>query len=457
MKGNKNLEVAILSSNLSQAKRIGEVFNKLNMITHTYEEASDFLSSLNSNHFELCLIDIKNSKNMEESVALDARLEHSSLAFIYDQDSEKYLGPTYRTEHLGYVNADGHIAGQVKNILFNYNGKKKLMGEFAQYKSFHANYSDKTKSLFAKNESLKENLYNVTRIKDFFLTLESELQQFSFSIALSNSLTGFEAIKSYALLKLNDAGTKLINLDLEGKKSLDIPSIWIGKNEDVGIGDECISVASSIIEPFVEDNLLCITVSKNNESADLLLVLEISEADAYTLDWNLFEQFLSGKYSQMLTRLNDLEKNTTYEKTIFHLMDDLGHVSSDDHLLGIDLSDISDFLEVKFGASFNYLKFWQDMKTYAKTFFNIDDLYIVDHNLLCAKVSKDDFAILFDSLKTSFDSYDIAKYFSDIPRSEVAALKLRVSEIPFSHFGLVQKKKEIESSFNPQTTREITL
>lgn len=457
MKSNKRLEVAILSSNLSLAHKINEVFKKLDMITHTYENASDFLNSLNANHFELCLIDIKNSKYQDQSVALDKRLDDSSLAFIYDQDSEKYLGPTYTTSHLGYVNAEGSIAGQIKNILFNYNGKKKLMAEFEQYKSFHASYSDKTKTLYAKNESLKESLYNITRIKDFFIDLETELGQFSFSIALSNSLTKFEAVRSYALLKLNDSGTKLINLDLDGKKSLDVPSIWVGKNNDVGIGDECISVASSIVEPFVDETLLCVTVSKNNVSADLLLILEISEADAYTLDWNLFEQFLSGKYSQMLTRLGDYEKKSTPEKSIFNLLDDLGHISSDDHLLGIDLSDISDFLEVKFSPSFNYLKFWQDMKTYMKTFFNIDDLYIVDHNLLCAKVSKDDFAILFDSMKTSFDSYDIGKYFSGISRSEVSALKLRVSEIPYSHFGLVQKKKEIENTTEVFKMRESTL
>ncbi len=445
MKTSKNLNVAVVTHDLKLAGRVCSEFKKLNILVHSFESASDFLSSLESTQYDLSLIDIADSKVGNETLALDSRLSSTSLAFIFTIASSKYLGPTYTTDHLGYVDATRDLTGQLKNILFNYKKKMNLISEFESYKSFHANYAQKSKGLHAQVESLKEKIYHQNIMTNFSKNFEKLLEEFNFSTALSKSLCEFDGVKNYALFKLNDSGTKLINLDLDGEKSLDIPSIWIGKNNDVGIGSECISVASGIVEPFVDETLLSITISKNNESSDMLLVLEILDSDAYALDWNGFESFLSGKYAQMINRLNDIKEDKE-DRSIFHLLDDLSNISSGDHLIGLDISDIADVLSVKFDVSFNYLKFWSDLKTYCRTFFALEDIYIVDNSLIALRVSQKDFSVIFDSLKETFGAYDISKYFQGISKSEVMSLEIRVSEMPFSHFGLIEKKNEVSHS-----------
>ena len=133
-------KVAILLDNLKVANEMGKVFRKLNIIPDCFDSAESFLIAQIESSYDLCVLDIE--KCLYEGSPIVSRREMSSLklGFYFNEESAPMLVHTHGMDHLGYVDQDRDLVGQIKNLLVRYNSQANTSNEMTYLKNFHNEY-----------------------------------------------------------------------------------------------------------------------------------------------------------------------------------------------------------------------------------------------------------------------------------------------------------------------------
>ncbi len=435
------IQVAIVSDDIKVGGKIAKIFKLLNIIPHTFDDAKDFLNSSSRTKYNLCLLDIKKSKVAQKIVVENPSLIDSEFAFLFNAETQQLLGPTYSMDHLGYINTDYEMLGQVKFILNKFNTNLEKEEDTRQYKDYFLHHSPRSKDMAKNIESYREKLHYHELLNAFVANFEKKLMTSGFSDALASSLTDFDPVKSFALFRLNDNGTKLINLEVTSDKALDVPTLWLGKNNDSGIGEHTIAVVENIVSPLVKQTLLNISLSRNNETSDLLLCVEIDDQYAYSVDWSMLESIISGKYAQFLNRLNSV-KSTQQERNLFSLLEDVQSNETSFNLVSIDLSDVSDLLSTDIKIQFDWERFFFDVKSYVKNYLSTKDLFIASTDNLLLTLDEESFSSSYEALLDYVKAFELSRYFTGINRSQLFGLEMRVKEVPVSTFALLNHVKK---------------
>lgn len=462
MSQDSKMQIAVVAEDIQVGAKVAKIFKILGLVPHTFDDAKEFLNSSTRTQYNLCFLDIKKSKVAQKIVIKNPSLSNCRFAFMHDEQSHNLLGPTFTESHLGYVNTEYELLGQVKYILNRYNNELRELEEISQYKNYFLHHSPKSKDMMKTLETYREKLHYHDLIEEFVQKFDNALLTRNFSDALSSALHDFEPVLNFAVFKINESGTKLINLELTGEKTLDIPSLWLGKSDDIGIGEHTITVVENILSPLVKQTLLNMSLSRNNETSDILLSLEIDDQYAYQINWTMIEGVLSGKYAQYINRLNSITEDKR-ERGLFSLLDQIQEGGEASHLVAVDITDITDVLMTNADINFEWEKFYSDFSTYAQNFLKAQGLYIADPEHLLVTIKSDEFSSDYDALRDYCQKLELSKYFVGVNRSQLFGLEARVKEVPFSIYALTNYLKN-ESNAKAQihsqqfnTSRNITL
>ena len=429
-------KVAILLDNLKVANEMGKVFRKLNIIPDCFDSAESFLIAQIESSYDLCVLDIE--KCLYEGSPIVSRREMSSLklGFYFNEESAPMLVHTYGMDHLGYVDQDRDLVGQIKNLLVRYNSQANTSNEMTYLKNFHNEYKTRQSKLVANNQAQKEKLFFKEMLFDLVKDIQVNAQNGFFSEVIPAVLDKKDFVLSYSFFELNETKNKLISMDMDGTKKLETPPLWLGHTLVDGIGDHAIAMTQNVLSSLVTNPVVAISLSKDALQTNGLLMLEVKDEVLFSLDWEVAEIVLNGLYAQ--TYVKKMERLSVVEsKTSFDLMARLSQASDNTHLIGIDLSDILDFQEIKADAHFKWDKFWNDFRIYLSPIIESGDIYNVAVDSVVFPVSSHIFNEAFVATKDLCSRFSIAKYFDGAQKIDLQNIKLHVREIPCSQYGLI--------------------
>jgi hypothetical protein len=446
-------KVAILLENLKVASEMGKVFRKLNIIPDCFDSAESFLIAQIESPYDLCVLDIE--KCLYEGKPLVSRRELAGveLSFFYNSETAEMLVHTYGMNHLGYVDKERDLIGQIKNLLVRYNSRSATRSEMSYLKNFHNEYKTRQQKLMANNQAQKEKLYFKEMLFDLVKDIQMNAENGFFSDVMSTILDQKDFVEGYTYLELNETKNKLIPMAMDGTKQIDTPPLWLGQTLVDGIGDHAIAMTQNVLSSLVTNPVVAITLSKDALNTNALLMLEVKDEVLFSLDWEVAEIVINGLYAQ--TYVKKMERlNTIESRTSFDLMARLNQSTADLHLIGIDLSDILDFQEAKKEARFNWAKFWNDFRVFLSPITESKDIYNVSVDSIVFPVSANIFDEAFAATSDLCQRFSIAKYFHGAQNIDLQNIKLHVREIPCSQYGLVS---HIENRNSMAGSGEVTL
>lgn len=447
----KQPKVAILLKNLKVASEIGKVFRKLNIIPDSFDSTESFLIAQIESSYDFCVLDIE--KCLYEGKPLVARKEMAGveLSFLYNSDSEPMLIHTYGMNHLGYIDTERDLVGQIKNVLVRYNARANQNTEITYLKNFHNEYKTRQQKLMANNQAQKEKLFFKEMLFDLVKDIQIHSENGFFSEVISSVLSTKDFVLGYSYLELNETKNKLVPMEMSGGKAIDVPALWLGQTQSQGIGDHAISMAQNVLSSLVTNPIVAITLSKDALGTNALLMLEVRDEVLFSLDWEVAEVVINGLYAQ--TYVKRMERLSTIEsRTAFDLMARLNQSTTDMHLIGIDLSDILDFQEVKQEVRFNWSKFWNDFRVYLSPIIETKDIYNISADSVVFPVSHKIFDEAFAATKDLCHRFSLVKYFVGAQNIDLQNIRIHVREIPCSQYGLVNHGSTRESIVSGETT-----
>ncbi len=430
-------QVAILSTSLKTANELGKVFKKLNIVPDSFQSTEDFLISQIQNKFDFIIFDIKSCIYENAPIVLRKEVAHSQFAFYFDDQSADMIAPTYSINHLGYINASSDILGQVKNILVRFNHAQKLTNEVEYYQTFKHDFAPKQDALLKSHEAMREKLFYQDEIFSILKDISSGIKEKkSFTDIVAQLFDGRDYIRGYSLLELHDGGTKLVAEEINGRKRLNIPSIWLGK-KNTEIDEHAIELTQNIVATLTKSPIITLTLSNDNRSISSLLLLEIDDSTLFSFDWEIVESSMSGAYAMSSMHQEKVVENRDIKST-FELLDKLKDKSSNSHLLAFDLSDIFDFKELRQDVEFNWSLFWKDLKLNLAMIISDGEMYTTSLEKFILVVDDFIFEEAFAAAKEFCQKLSLKKYFSGLELFEIQAVKIDVKEIPFSEYALIK-------------------
>jgi len=447
----KQPKVAILLENLKLASDMGKVFRKLNIIPDVFDCSQSFLIAQIESPYELCVLDIEKCLYEGSPIVSRRELAGVELAFSFNSETEEMLVHTYGMNHLGYIDQQRDLVGQIKNLLVRYNGRSSKRSETSYLKNFHNEYKDRQQKLMANNQAQKEKLY----FKEMLFELVKDIQMNSengfFSEVMATILDKKDFVQGYTYLELNETKNKLVPMEMSGQKQIDTPPLWLGQTLVDGVGDHAIAMTQNVLSSLVTNPVVAITLSKDALNTNALLMLEVTDEVLFSLDWEVAEIVINGLYAQ--TYVKKMERLSVIEsRTAFDLMARLNQSTADLHLISIDLSDILDFQEVKKEVRFNWAKFWNDFRVFLSPIIETKDIYNVSVDSVVFPVTASIFNEAFAATSDLCQRFSIAKYFHGAQNIDLQNIKLHVREIPCSQYGLVNHVEGRDSMLGGEAT-----
>ncbi|EQC45561.1 hypothetical protein [Bacteriovorax sp. Seq25_V] len=430
-------QVAILSTSLKTANDLGKVFKKLNIVPDCFQSTEDFLIAQIQAKFDFVIFDINSCIYEGAPIVFRKEMNATQFAFYYDEVSVSKIAPTYSIDHLGYVNASGDLSGQVKNILVRFNSTQKLLNEVEYYQAFKHDFAPKQEALLKSNESMKEKLFYRDEIFSILKDVSSNMKaRLDFAEMIANVFDGRDYVKGYSHLELQEGGARLVATEINGRKRLNIPAIWLGK-KNTAIDEHAIELTQNITATLTKNPIITLTLSNDNQTIDSLLLLEIDDSTLFSFDWEIVESTISGAYAQSV-RLEQKSVQNNDIKSTFELLEKLKDRSSNSHLLAFDLSDIFDFKELRKDVEFNWSLFWKDLRLNLATIISDGEIYTTSLEKVILVVDDFIFEEAFAAAKEFCQRLSLKKYFAGLELFEIQAVKIDVAEIPFSEYALVR-------------------
>jgi len=463
-KGSENqLSIALLMSDLSDAKELSKVFRKVGVAPHFYQDLRSFWNGTIETIPSLCLVDVKMMS--DGNIALKnhpyIKSEQLNMAFFYTPETTPLLYSTYDLFHLGLVRKTDNYSGQVKSILKRLNRMMSL--EMSEHNlSLNNNKLEKQmERVVSTGEVLKEKEFYQKLLKSICGRLEMQKQSEDFMTALEHILGLTQDVSEFSALELNPTGHKLISLDSFNRKFRKVPALWLGQASRDGIEAFAQNMASQVAFDFMGGELMSLNIKGKSTNPEILLFLKVNDENFLNhFDWESFERYLSGLYCHFELKL---KKDITQGQTLmtpWELMSFMDQFSfgkrekenqpfsksSEEYaLVNIDLTDLTDLIRSKPANRFYWNNFFTDfinrLETSAEAEFKVVSMGIDNIALLVSASQSDK---LFYHVKSFVQRYPYWRSFeqADIVLSRNMKPNVRMS--PFSTHAYLQLTEQIE-------------
>jgi hypothetical protein len=458
------LSIALLMSDLSEARELSKVFRKVGIAPHFYQDLRSFWNGTLETIPSLCLVDVKMMS--DGKIALKnhpfVKSEQLNLAFYYSEETSPLLYSTYDIFNVGVVCKSDNYSGQIKAILKRLNRLMFLESSESNLSENKNRLEQQMTRVVSTGEVLKEKEFYNKALKSLCGRLEMQKQANDFMSALEHVLSLTKEVTSFSALELNPTGHKLIALNSYSRKYKKIPALWLGQASRNGIEPFAQNMASQVALELLGGELMSLNIRGKSEQPDIVLFLNINDENFLThFDWESFERYLSGLYSHFELKLKkDITQGQTLmtpwelmsfmDQFTFGKRDEEGKYfekSADEYsLINIDLTDLTDLIRSKPANRFYWNNFFTDfinrLDVSADAEFKVVSMGIDNIALLVESSLSDK---LFYHVKSFVQRYPYWRSFEEADIILSRNMKPEVKMSPFSTHAYLQIIEQIEN------------
>jgi len=293
-----NFSISLLMSDMSDAKRITDIFKQMGIVPHISATENEFIESCEKDLPHFSIVDVKKVSSYFYNHKL-LKKGDLALAFFSNTHSKELLKETYKIFNYGVINGQQDMAGQLKSALNRFNYVDHYRTKAVSSSSVQDNYDSKLEKIVDQVQKLKEKNFYHDFFKSLCARLENEkVMAEDFYTAVSRVMGGVKEVKTFTFLELSSSGHKLTSPKIFFDKYKEIPSLWLGKACDSGIEFFAQNMASQVCLELIGGDMMSLLVKGQNENPDLMIFMQLEDDDFIAhFDWESFERYLSGLYS----------------------------------------------------------------------------------------------------------------------------------------------------------------
>jgi hypothetical protein len=478
---NKNLSVALLFSDMSEAKKISTLLRKVGVVAHIYNDLKDYWYGVLTQSPDLSIVDVKSMSDGKLMLKYHPKAleEELNLVFYYTQNNTPLLFSTYEIYHLGVICAEQDLRGQLKSQLKKLNHMvgttRKLKAADREIRSIEK----KTNQYIEFTEKTKERIYYDNLLKTLIKELDTEFNSESFYSAVESVLSNHDDFERFSCYELNTSGKKLISTNGNNAKTLYLPSLWLGKTCLEGIESFAVDMASQVVCDVYESKQVTISIKGKFDNPSKILFLKVRGQDLKdSFDWTTLERYLNGFYSNFEKQeIHNPIKSDEFNP--WKLMDELeksfylddGVALNDKNskgsfqLVDVDFSSLLSSIREHVGIRFYWSNFYRDFLARVnqgfKTEFKSSCMGVSHLAFLVEKERCDRF---FDEIKRVSKRFPYWRYFEDeisVIASDIYPTVRMVPESPEAYFRYIERKtlasnvsRTSSSNLNEQSSKK---
>lgn len=438
----ESLEVALLVSDLVQAKKISNVFRQIGIIPHFYEGLRDFWNGILNTKPALTIVDVKlmasDGLKIQEHPLI--KKNQVPVSFLYEEGTSPLLISTFKQFHFGLINASLPLKGQVQALLIRLNEYIELKNSLGETQKNLGALEMKVGSLVEGYHEKKESQFFSEYLENICYQFENQLKTKSFHEACESVFNQVAEIKEFGMYELNEKAQKLHAPNLLGGKFHKLPSLWLGQTSQEGIEFFAQNQASQVALDMLGGNIVSLYIYGSRANPEMILYMTSdNEEFLNNMNWKFFEKFMSGLYARKALETANLQQEL--RKPLLAPWELFGFINeqrltkgSDDYaLIDLDFSILVDVVSNQTNHLFHwknlYREFVNSLASRSKVEFNVAP---VGARNLCFVVKENIADEMFKLLKAFSSKYPYWRYFEDTEDYFTTNLKPRVQMIPFS-------------------------
>lgn len=448
------LSVALLLSEIEDVKEITEIFKKLGVIPHFYEDLKTFWHGTLERMPALAIVDVK--KMNECGLVLKnhpyVMNEEMPLLFFYSERTEPLLISTQEIFHLGTIKKAKNYEGIFKALLKRIN---KLLSLEQENHNLKFDLNAKNENIH-KLEKEQENIIKVSHYQnlpsEIALLIESESPMTDFYKMIDNIISKVGAFETYSVAELSLNGQKIVSPIVVSKKYRAMPSMWLGQICQNGIELFAQTMANQVSLEVLGSQVVSMLLKGNSKNPEKMLFIKAADELCFQhFDWALLEVMLNGLYAQSRLRENKEVENSKTFDSMFSAMSFLDQFvfdnadikgNKDFRLVRVNLDQITDILIKKGTERFYFKKFHDDflakLEIQSRTPFKVIENGVYDFIFL-AEASH--FELFFGEVKEFVARFSYYKYFENSEAVLFSDVIPQVEMVPVSAYGLLKHTK----------------
>ncbi|MCK5883979.1 MAG: hypothetical protein KAG61_09835 [Bacteriovoracaceae bacterium] len=436
------LDAAILIENLEIAAEISNNLRCTGVIPHFYEDFKSFWYGTHDSSPSLAIVDVKLMSSGELSLHDHPMIKNNkcNIIFFHNDATAPLLFSTYDLWHLGTINSDQNLKGQLKGVLKRLNHKLELETTNENLKLGANKYERKLKSLATSTNSEKERVF----YRDQLINICNQLDRISlegdFSSLCKKVLAGVEFISGYSIMELAPGEQRLLSTKIECDKHIEIPALWLGKKCENGIELFAQNLATQVAIEVFDEELMVLAIKGAKENPDLLLFIKSEDEGAFNnFDWDFLERHLSGIYGRIELRKQGKKSISSSTYDCWEMMDAIDgeffkglDAGGDLSLINVNFDKLIAAIRIRPDIRFFWGKFFEEFKSRMALSF--------DFNFKFSPVGTTDLGVLipasdakaFELIKIFTKSFPYWRYFENTDFTIGKELTPEVRMIPMS-------------------------
>lgn len=449
-------QVAILVDDLSVASKFSNIFRKLGVIPHFYDDLKSFWYGTIDVVPALVVVDVLKMSAGELTFSEHPKViaEELNIAFYHTQASLPLTYSTYNMLSLGTINGEGSLEGQVKAILKRLNSKLEQSKNLSSLEDKLSESERKCTDALKVVDTNKEGHYMADLLTSICEKL-SNSNATDFVTRCDEVFNQFAFIENYTFLELDSGNKRLSSSKVNSEKYIEIPSLWIGETATSGIAHHAQNLATQVALEIYEGELMVLSISGQNANPDMLIYIGTNdEAMLNHFNWDFLENHLSGIFSRELLLNTVSEKAVESDFNSWQLIDAVDSdffratESEELKLINVDFSALLDVIRNRPDVRFFWANFYEEFTSrfslISQTPYRISSMGIRDLGV----VYKDDDGIFFDLLKDFANSFPYWRYFENSELTIGKDLRPSIRMIPVSseaYFNFLDRREVVYS------------
>ncbi len=406
-------QVALLMSDIVEAKKVSDELREMGIFAHYYNALDEFWLSLNASTPDLCIVDVTLMSQGTLLFKSHPKVKNHELkyCFYYKESTTPLLNSTFGSNHYGLVRAEISLTEQLKSVFKRRNEELRLRDEKKDLETRLERLKIRGKRLsevqaFDHHKSGQHN-----QLLELMRKFGSVTSPNEFMNRLIYSFENWSACKSFGIYHLNRSGQKLISPKIKKNKYKMLPDVWLASDNDNGISNHASSMAHDVSYGLIEGELTEIKVHGNKENPDVLILADFDQEQVKEFEWSLLELKLNSEYRSSLIEFYKRDTEEKFFETIFKTferMDDIQFhkVESEHKFVLVDFSKLTQFTSTQNSNRFHWNTFYNE--------FVAELASLLNSKLKVSSLSCDKFIISLDRKNIDTEVQKLKSYVADL-------------------------------------------
>lgn len=300
MTPSRDFTVALLMEDASGAKDVSAALRQAGVFAHFYRELDEFWVACRTQMPDLAVVDVACMSQGETQFKNHPCVRDGSLCTVfYHREETRFLLKS--TAGLPtYSHVDGDIALPIQLLALVERRKHEL-----ELENRNRELEERVSRLQFRSARLLGEKSSSEQFKSYFdfitglvTEVEEEARAKEFAPALFDRLVDWAPVRQVGMYELGLNRQKLTAPEMNRKKWLALPALWLGKECANGIEPFAIDMGWQVARDVFENEPVELRLFGGGAHPDLLVYMEVDRERVADFPWNLLANMLSGAWRQ---------------------------------------------------------------------------------------------------------------------------------------------------------------